>query len=280
MKQLHVSHKGFIIGALIVAVIIFIALGLDQRLKVVHYRIDSPKVLKPFKIVVISDLHGCKYGDKQSELIEQIKAQAPDILVYPGDIYDDKMPHGPSQQLLEQLEGLYPSYYVSGNHEFWSYQAETIKQAIRETGVNVLEGDTVPLTINGQTISISGIDDPFVSQYTPQKGSFNDQLARCFSQVDPADYNIVLSHRPERVARILAGDVDLVLAGHAHGGQWRIPGILNGLYAPDQGLFPKYAGGRYDFNDKSMIVSRGLARESTRIPRFHNRPELVVVEVY
>lgn len=66
---------------------------------------------------------------------------------------------------------------------------------------------------------------------------------------------------------------------HAHGGQWRIPGVLNGLYAPNQGLFPKYGGGRYDFDGQTMIVSRGLARESTRAPRFFNRPELVVIEV-
>lgn len=280
MNGLRASTKKLIIAALIIATVAFVAMGLDQQLIIVHYKIDSPKVFKPFKIVVIADLHGCKYGKNQSQLIAAINAQAPDIVVYPGDIYDDEMPHEPSQQLLAALQGEYPSYYVSGNHEFWSDQAETIKQAVRETGVMVLEGDTQMLSVNGQTISISGIDDPYVAKYTPQKGSFNKQLASCFSKIDPADYNIVLSHRPERVASITAGDVDLVLAGHAHGGQWRIPGLLNGLYAPDQGFFPKYAGGRYDFNDKTMIVSRGLARESTRIPRFYNRPELVVVEVY
>ena len=69
------------------------------------------------------------------------------------------------------------------------------------------------------------------------------------------------------------------MAGHAHGGQWRLPGLINGLLAPNQGLFPKYAGGLYDLNGQTMVVSRGLARESTRIPRFFNRPELVVLEL-
>ena len=72
---------------------------------------------------------------------------------------------------------------------------------------------------------------------------------------------------------------ELVLAGHAHGGQWRLPGLLNGLFAPDQGLFPTYAGGRYALGDTTLLVSRGLARESTRLPRFYNRPELVMVEL-
>ena len=74
-------------------------------------------------------------------------------------------------------------------------------------------------------------------------------------------------------------DFDLVLCGHAHGGQWAIPGILNGLYAPNQGMFPKYAGGRYDFERGTLIVSRGLARESTPAPRVFNRPELVIIDL-
>ena len=72
---------------------------------------------------------------------------------------------------------------------------------------------------------------------------------------------------------------DLVLCGHAHGGQWRIPGLLNGLYAPHQGVFPDYAGGRYDSEDMTMIVSRGLSRETTMVPRIFNRPELVVIDL-
>ena len=83
----------------------------------------------------------------------------------------------------------------------------------------------------------------------------------------------------ENMKRYQKYDFDLVLSGHAHGGQWRIPGILNGLYVPNQGLFPKYAGGRYDYEGGTMIVSRGLARESTPIPRIFNRPEVVIVDV-
>ena len=101
-------------------------------------------------------------------------------------------------------------------------------------------------------------------------------------ELDEADENvftILLSHRPEYCKTYMKYTFDLVLCGHAHGGQWRIPGILNGLYAPHQGIVPKYAGGRYDSEDMTMIVSRGLAKETTRIPRIFNRPELVVIDV-
>jgi predicted MPP superfamily phosphohydrolase len=92
-------------------------------------------------------------------------------------------------------------------------------------------------------------------------------------------YTILLAHRPEEIERYSAYHFDLVLSGHAHGGQWRLPGIVNGLLAPDQGWFPRYAGGEYLVNGTTLIVSRGLARESTRIPRIFNRPELVVVDL-
>ena len=91
---------------------------------------------------------------------------------------------------------------------------------------------------------------------------------------------ILLSHHPEYYPRYLEGrNIDLIFSGHAHGGQWRIPFVLNGLYAPDQGLFPKYAGGKYEKDGSVMIVSRGLARETTPVPRIFNRPEIVIVNI-
>ena len=88
-----------------------------------------------------------------------------------------------------------------------------------------------------------------------------------------------MTHRPERVSDYAGSGFDLVLAGHAHGGQWRLPGLINGVLAPNQGMFPTYAGGRYEIGGATLIVSRGLARESTRVPRLFNRPELVVVDI-
>jgi len=90
-------------------------------------------------------------------------------------------------------------------------------------------------------------------------------------------YSILLSHRPERVEAYHSSGFDLVVAGHAHGGQVRIPGILNGLYAPNQGFYPKYADGRYALGETLMIVGRGLSRSG--LPRVFNPPELVIIDV-
>ena len=144
---------------------------------------------------------------------------------------------------------------------------------MEQLGVSVLRGDCVQWTLNGQSVVICGIDDP---------DSGEDQLSAAVQSVQTvgADgFTVLLAHRPEKAEEYWQYPFDLIVSGHAHGGQWRLPGVINGLYAPHQGLFPKYAGGRYDLGGSVLLVSRGLARESTIIPRFFNRPELVLAEI-
>ena len=118
------------------------------------------------------------------------------------------------------------------------------------------------------------------------EGSFEAQVAQVGALPKNGAYTILLIHRPEYLDVYSQYDFNLVLAGHTHGGMWRIPGLLNGLYAnsfyeqsPNRGLFPSLAGGQYEQNGTTMIVSRGLARESTRVPRIYNRPELVIIDL-
>lgn len=128
--------------------------------------------------------------------------------------------------------------------------------------------------LHGSRINICGVDDVVAG-----KRLFEEQLARLESVCTFEAFTVLLAHRPELAARYLKSPYDLVLAGHAHGGQWRIPGRLNGLYAPHQGLFPKYAGGMYRFGDARMVVGRGLTCERPGIPRIFNPPEIVVLEL-
>ena len=134
------------------------------------------------------------------------------------------------------------------------------------------------MNVRGDIIRISGIDDPDTDRYASRSTPYAEQIKRLIASVDDGIFTILLSHRPERIEELLPLKPDLVLSGHAHGGQWRIPFILeNGLLSPNQGLFPKYTNGEYFFGDMELIVSRGLARESTAVPRVFNRPEIVVI---
>ncbi|MEA5078259.1 MAG: metallophosphoesterase, partial [Anaerolineaceae bacterium] len=246
------------------------------------YQVKSEKIDLPTRWVVLTDLHDSLYGPNQSELIEKIREQKPDYVLFVGDIADEFGSHSETKQLLTIICREYRCFYVTGNHEYWSYQVEEIEDIIRSNGVTILEGNTDFLQVNGQKLSICGVDDPdgFDPVYATASAfsSWQDELGSCQKSTAPSIYSILLSHRPELVEEYIRSGFDLVLAGHAHGGQIRIPGILNGLYAPDQGFFPKYAGGRYPMGGTTMIVSRGLSLKKG-IPRIFNPPELVVIDL-
>ena len=250
--------------------------GLDTSLTIREYVVESKKVDHPVRLALLTDLHCCYYGEGQRELLDAVAAQKPDLVVLSGDIVDDD-PSMPEERALATVESLaeqWPVYYVAGNHEFRTGRVDEIKAELRSRGAVVLEGETALVTAAGQTIQICGIDDPGVGASAWQR-----QLDDVTSALEADVFSVLLTHRPERVTSYTDRGFDLVLAGHAHGGQWRIPGLINGLLAPNQGLFPQYAGGEYDLDGTTLIVSRGLARESTRVPRFYNPPEVVIIEV-
>ncbi len=255
--------------ALLAALIIF---GTSSALLTVKYQISTDKAAKPVRLALVSDLHSCDY---KNELVDAIAAQAPDAVLLAGDIFDDDLPHDNAKHFVREIAARgYACYYVTGNHEIWSGEADELKRFMRELGATVLEGECATLSVNGQIINICGIDDP-----ASDSGSLSEVLAKAARAADSTRFTVLLTHRPELIDEYLKHAFDLILSGHAHGGQWRLPGLINGLFAPNQGLFPKYAGGEYTFESKTMIVSRGLARESTRVPRIFNRPELVIVDI-
>jgi len=251
-------------------------LSLDTSLVIRTYTIESDKVLKDIKIALVTDLHSCDYGPEQKILIEAINKEKPDVVLLGGDIVDDILPENKADEFLFQITNTkaYPVYYVSGNHEFWSGRIDSIKEKIESYGITILEGDTVTTVIKDQTICINGIDDPEIGEL-----QFENQMNHCFKSSDNKYFSILLAHRPERIDTYLRGDFDLILAGHAHGGQCRIPGILNGFCAPNQGFFPRYAGGEYGFDHTTMIVSRGLSIEKKLVPRIFNPPELLIIDI-
>lgn len=270
--------KRKIIILIVLIVIIVAAFAFDSRLKIQNYDIESDDITENICIALITDLHSCKYGKDEIKLIEAIDAQKPDVVLLGGDICDDVIPHDNTEALLKGITDKYPCYYVTGNHEYWSNDTDTILKLFESYNVTILDGNYVTTEIKRQKINICGISDPYVSNNDADI-VVTEQLEMIKNAGENGNYTILLTHRPEYIDLYSKYDFDLVLAGHAHGGQFRIPFILNGLYAPNQGLFPEYAGGEYLKNNTKMIVSRGLARESTRIPRIFNRPELVIIKL-
>ena len=264
---------------IIIIFVIFIMVACDMRLKTIYYNIDSDKIETSITIAFVSDLHADWYGKKQKNLINAIDGANPDVVLLGGDIFDDEKSYKNAEVFLSEVSARYDCYYVTGNHEYWSRDIDNILGIVESYGITILSEKCEVVEINGQTVNICGVDDVDADIYVSGSKSTETQIKELGENVDFDNYTILLSHRPEIYDTYKKYQFDLVLCGHAHGGQCRIPGILNGLYAPHQGLFPDYAGGRYDYENGTMIVSRGLARESTPVPRVFNRPELVIIEI-
>lgn len=235
------------------------------------------RVLKVSRIVrfaVVTDLHSTWYGEAQSGLIDAITREDPDAVLLAGDIVDDERPRDAAKAFLQAVTQKYPTYCVLGNHEFRTPDPEEVKDWTRNLGVTVLDGTGETVTLNDQTVLICGTDDPACGIADFQNQFF--AVSRMAQQTDA--FTVLLSHRPELIDWYTDAGFDLVVSGHAHGGQVRLPLVLpNGLIAPGQGLFPKYTTGLHELENTTLLVSRGLCRNG--IPRVFNRPELVIIDV-
>jgi len=274
------KHRKFTLGipALIVLQIASVALALDQSLSVNHYTVNTNKITAPVRLALVTDLHSCDYGNGQDRLIKAVLSEQPDVILLGGDIFDDDLPPEKGIEFVSGIARKAPIYYVSGNHEFWSRRADKFKDILISYGVKVLEGTAEDIEIRGERLRIYGIDDPDTGYYPSRALPYAEQLRRLRKDASTDRYRILLAHRPERVAEYLPIGFDMALFGHAHGGQWRIPwGLESGLFSPGQGLFPKYSNGMHISGQTTMIVSRGMAKESTDVPRVFNRPELVMI---
>lgn len=267
------KHR-WILPALAILVILTL-IALDERLILRTYTVVSPKLTAEVRLAVVTDFHS---SDNADDVVAMVASCAPDAVLLVGDLFDDDTQNRPTERtlsLMRQLSALYPCYYVSGNHEAWTGEMDALYQQTEEAGVTVLRMSSGVLTVRGQRIALCGIPDPYEMVYSGAPDT-EEQLRQALEDVDSADFTVLLAHRPELLAKYAQFPLDLVVSGHAHGGQVRIPGVLNGLYAPNQGWFPKLAGGAYTQDGTTLIVSRGLAVR-TRLPRIFNRPEVVLV---
>lgn len=264
----------WILPALAILVILTL-IALDERLILRTYTVASPKLTAEVRLAVVTDFHS---SDNAEEVAAMVASCAPDAVLLVGDLFDDDTANRPTERtlsLMRQLSAQYPCYYVSGNHEAWTGEMDALYQQTEEAGVTVLRMSSGVLTVRGQRIALCGIPDPYEMVFSGAPDT-EEQIRQAMENADSADFTVLLAHRPELLAKYAQFPLDLVVSGHAHGGQVRIPGVLNGLYAPNQGWFPKLAGGAYTQDGTTLIVSRGLAVR-TRLPRIFNRPEVVLV---
>lgn len=262
-----------------IAVFAIFTLWADKALTGRELQIKSEKIpasFDGFRIVHISDLHNATFGKDNNKLLKKIKNAQPDIIAVTGDIVDSRRTNtAVSLDFMKNALSLAPVYYVTGNHEFRISQSKSFVSEIKKLGVTVLDNESFSLKKGNDKIDLYGIDDPyFYGEYMTDEEAF--VVAHKLEELEIKNgFSILLSHRPEFLDIYAERGFDLVLSGHAHGGQFRLP-FVGGLIAPGQGFFPEYDSGIYEKNATKMIVSRGLGNSVIPL-RLFNRPEIISV---
>ncbi|HIV02367.1 MAG TPA: metallophosphoesterase [Candidatus Aphodoplasma excrementigallinarum] len=243
------------------------------------YEVKSKKICRPFRIVQVSDLHSLYHGKEQARLMQKIAEQKPDMVVLTGDIFHAAGREDGAVSFLKQI-GRYPCFYVLGNHEYRSKKAAKYMELASDLGIRVLSDEAVPFTVKGNEITVAGVNDPLRAATSELGYDFLGAIKRTLSGLDGTKFTVLLAHNHIYIDEYRKYPYDLGLSGHSHGGQFRIPFVMNGFFVKKQGFFPKYAGGLYRFEGgQTHIVSRGVSAKPEWLPRVFNPTELVVVDV-
>ncbi|MBP5253640.1 MAG: metallophosphoesterase [Lachnospiraceae bacterium] len=290
---------------LIWIIIVIIVLGIwictfdTSRFTVSEYEYADKRIVKSLKVVFLSDLHCKMYGPGGRFLIEKIKQIGPDLIICGGDMINARQGAKTDKVVgfLRELNGEFPIIYAYGNHELrlkiypenYGDVWEKYTEALSEFGLKVTENGSVKIGDSGVNI----ISFSAERKYYKRNVSIDMEpsyIAEKAGAPDPGSFNILLAHNPGYFDTYAAYGADLTLSGHLHGGLVRIPvpvskkareegaHVMRGLFSPRIRLFPKFDGGRFDKEGRSMIVSRGLGTHTIPV-RVFNPGDLVVIDL-
>lgn len=267
----------WVVIALALAVAVFyVARGFDQsQFDVSFYELKSEKVSDNIRIVQLSDLHLKEFGKNNSRLLNEIQKLQPDLIAVTGDMtISDNPDHSVALELLKNLQEIAPTYYSFGNHEYSDIllnENSKLRGEIHDTGVNLVNNSYETVTIKNTELAIGG--------FCASPWTFYDNADKFMQKyVKAEEFKLLLTHHVDVFESVMEPyPVDLALTGHAHGGHAILP-FIGGIYAPDQGLFPKLTQGLHTLCGSPVVINRGLGN-SHLLPRFNNNPEIVVVDV-
>lgn len=253
---------------------------LKQKIYNITSSAEESKTVKEYKIAQISDFHNTNSKRLKNSIIKSLKEVQPNIIVITGDLIDSRRTSATTAyEFLKKITDIAPVYYVLGNHESRKENIQEITERFLETGVNILRNEKVELF---EGMELVGLDDANFFSPTEQealskevKEKLKHKLQGIITEKDK--YIVLITHRPELLDIYSEVNVNLVLTGHAHGGQIRLP-FVGGLYAPSQGILPKYSKGKYAQDKTEMIVSGGIGNSGFPF-RVNNKPELVIINI-
>ena len=240
-------------------------------MQITRYDFKAP-VNRPIRAAFVADTHDKPY----EKIVKEIRANNVDVIFMTGDIiysHDDYVER--SFDMLSEFVSIAPTYMSLGNHEGGA--VSLVRNKCNEIGVKLLEDayeEFEGIFIGGLTSGYIANSEGLKENHWRKTPEPNMHWLKEFASL--AGYKVLLNHHPEYYPEYIKNlDIDLILSGHAHGGQLRFFG--RGLFAPGQGLLPKYTSG---IHDGRMIVSRGLANNAPPIPRLFNSKELIFIYLH
>ena len=268
-----------------VIICIWIMIFDSHRFVVRRVSFCDARIQKPYRVVVLSDLHNKRYGRDNAYLLEAIKRQEPDAIFVAGDI----LTAHPKEKLdvavhfISELAKCYPIYYGNGNHEHrlklypekYGDMAKEYEKALSEAGVTPMVNTNREIEGTGIVVYGLEIDRYFYKRFTVPEMEAG-YLQEVLGKPDADKYTCLLAHNPDYFEKYASWGADAVFSGHVHGGMVRIP-FWKGIVSPNVRLFPKYDGGIYTHEKATMVLSRGLGMHTIPI-RLFNPGELIVVE--
>lgn len=284
-ENIRSNRKKYIKSAIVLLIVIALLLFCsyqNRHLETTYYTYKAEQLgadLEGYRIVQISDLHNAKFGKNNQKLADRIRECEPDMIVLTGDLVDSNHTNvDRAVQFVNEIVKICPVYYVTGNHEYWLEKSEydELMDGLIGAGVVILDDQVVEISRGDAKFRLVGLDDKSLADGTLGTLLNNAQNV-AHEDSEKNEFTVVLAHEPQYLARYAGTGVDLVLSGHAHGGQFRLP-FVGGIVAPDQGFLPEYTAGEYYMNGTEMIVSRGLGNSVIPV-RLFNYPEIVCVEL-
>ncbi|MFO8069649.1 MAG: metallophosphoesterase [Alkalibacterium sp.] len=268
-----------------VAILVYVYIQ-NYLIEITNYALTIPKLsetMRGKKVVQLSDLHFNPKTNKSfvETIIDKTKQQDPDYIFITGDLVQaglEDFVDTPLRRFVEECAKIAPTYVITGNHDIASASFEDFKYIMETAKVTLLLDEAVMLPDKfAKGIALMGLAERQDQTRLPQPILGPIEL----TQQMVKSPKILLAHRPEYFVHYMLDKTkmpDLILSGHTHGGQVRLP-IIGGVFAPGQGLFPDYDYGLFTSPEdpsKRMIISRGLGNSTFPI-RINNRPEIVVI---
>ena len=272
--------------------VIFVALVVYRdmnRFVVRHYEIHSDKIAKDVTFCLLSDLHEKTYGENNSELVEAIEKEDPDIVLIAGDMITGqnsthKTNMKPAVMLIRRLAERFPVYAANGNHEYKMFILGGKYEKVYRRYARALQRSGVVLLRNTGTyledlnMEIHGLETGYEYYSKIIKTKMEPEYMNGFFGEPCADrYQLLIAHNPRYFDEYCTWGADLVVSGHVHGGIARLP-LLGGVLSPALIPFPKYDGGLFKKDGRYMVLSRGLGMHTVPV-RFNNPGEVCIIKL-